>query len=172
MTYSIYFYGVEADYLAGSLLHPSGLVEAVLDKLNMHSDLNQQESKLFRKSLECGLRGEWSSDNYFPIVAFQWLLETIAESIEIPNLLNFKRWNYWESTGLDNWFNFQPPIAVPIYESGLPRVGFLPCSAMNRLISSCPSTNGPSSLALQTLVIDMIESIKEDNLDLIMVGID
>ncbi len=121
-----------------------------------------------------GFEGNWPPDDSpDTFSAFCWLLEITAEPIVVANLRGFRRWHYWEDTKLWPYFlKVASPLTVPISNTPIPVVGFLPSTEMLAVLSSdILESELPSRdvRAIRNEVLEIIESLYEDNLDLFAV---
>ena len=100
-------------------------------------------------------------------------METLAEPILVEELIEFRHWQYWRSTGLSQYFELtKPPFPVPTSPDSLPSVYYLPNSAMTSMLTD--SNEEPRSQDAQVLREELqaiVESVRSDQLDLIAVAL-
>lgn len=178
MKYTLNFYAIDLDEYRVRVADPK-THSRVLKEAKASDQFDEDELVLLSNILQSGLNGNWPElDTFDAFVAFDWLLETIAEPLRIKAFIEFNRWHYWTDTGLAETFTTtELPIIVPKFLTtenlGLaPHVGYLPHSLMQAVIDSpepegIPRTEGIRASRLD--LIEVIESLYEEELDLIFV---
>ena len=176
MTYSIHWYACNPIDLGRQFANDPTLIDVTIRKVQSTIDLSQTDLVRFRAQLHYGLQGNWRGENHIDgFVAFQWLLESVAEPILVAGLVDFRHWSYWESIRLDRYFNeSRPPFSVPNSRECPPAVLYLPCHSMPKLLSveaEKESVSHQSSSIVRSELLEIIESLNGDGLDLIGVAI-
>ncbi len=176
MRYMIYFYGVNpSDYQSAVKEHD--IVSRVLARAKQKQGLTDQNLCEIRRLVEAGVAGNWP-DSTAPdgFVAFHWLMETVAEPIVVERLLDFRKWSYWESTGLWEYFLAEPaPFPVPKSPNRVPNVGYLSVSSMRQLLETAGPRNldnDNDSRAVRIEVNEIIESLVQDELAMFAIALD
>lgn len=177
MKYTIKFYALEAL----EFVHACQAMEThdrVLETARSVEALSKEDLRYLSDILRSGLDGRWPRlDTNDAFVAFDWLLEQIAEPLQITAFREFNRWCYWRMTGLtDIWVESdQIPFSVPVYNPGAaagisPFVIYLPNEKMPAVLSSpepeaIPREEGIYASRLELL--EAIESLSEEGLDML-----
>lgn len=171
MSYTIYFYACSSKEIASLVKSDAFLVERTLDRVKESTQATKDDIVELQRILKSGLRGEWpTSDNSDAFLAFHWMLETIAEPIPVEQLFEFRKWQYWESTGLiRSLIDQEPPFSVPKSSVCPPTVYFLPNSRMESVVNERFDTQEHDSQVLREELNSIIESVLTDGLDLIAV---
>ena len=176
MRYMIYFYGVNpSDYQ--SAVKERDIVSRVLARAKKKQCLTEQNLREIQSLVEAGIAGDWPhSEAPDGFVAFHWLMETIAEPILVERLLDFRRWSYWESTGLWDYFLAEPaPFPVPKSSKRVPNVGYLSVAGMKQLLRSESARdieNFDDSRPVHIEMLEIIESLVQDALPMMAIALD
>lgn len=161
------------------ICEPETTCPAVVKKA-AESKNSSLESKQLAELLSRGLNNGWEDQPIEKYIAFYWLLETYAERIPFGELAEFRRWDYWEMTGIPQHFSTKElPFKVPKSAIGktrkTPQISHLDTNSAKELLKSTfaipESEIQREVMLLRDELLAVIESVYDDGLTLLAVAI-
>ena len=175
MGYTVHLFGLDGKDFAERLVNDG---KEILDQTRARV---QKERRVSKGDLERGMEiaqaicnGELPKecdDDYFWVLC--WIGDTVLERIPSSGLAGVNHFDYIEEVGvwplLGRW---KPPFPVPRSSEVPPAVGYLPREAMAETaipeLEQLPEP-GPDAANARRTLIEVIESLDEDELDLLTV---
>ncbi len=173
MSYSVYLFGLDGVQVAEELSNDN-LTERVLSRFREVRSPSASDLAVVSEILAQGLGGNWPDDGTVdPFETFCWVMDVLAEPIVIECLRDFRSLDYFEDMELWPYFLRHPaPFPVPTTSDAVPRVGFLPRSAMPELLDvEADRFHEIDALCrgCREEWLEVIESLSDDGLDLLAV---
>lgn len=176
MSYSVYFFGLDAKEIAAQFVAaPRPIISRVEELIRgkRHFSEEDVQSTVSKAAAICENRLPESCDvEYFH--ALCWLAEAVGEKISISSLLGFRHIQFLEDTGIWLWLmRSRPSFSVPVCNHHPPQVGFINAEDMERfaipgISRLAPADRVETNYGRQEFQ-EVLESLASDKLDLLAV---
>lgn len=174
MNYSIHFFANNATNLMQATAR-GRLLNNVELKLRNQNQFKDEEILSTMTQAEAICQGNLPKDcdvEWFD--AFCWIMDAMAEKIQISSFLGFRHLGYLEDIGIWPWMlRTKPPFAVPVCADPPPQVGYLSSEDMARIVVTgfpgLPAKRSREVAYARQEFQEVLETLVDDNLDLVAV---
>ena len=173
--YAVHFFELNANSVANRLRDSTELlVSNVREKIRLEGRFSEEdiESTVAKVStICCGDLPVECDTEYFH--ALCWLSEVLGDKVNIGPFYCFKRANFLTETGIWPFLASSHPFSIPRSIENPPQAGFLTAKDMELIalpgLYALPPSDLYEANDARSEFIEVIESLSEDNLDLLAV---
>ena len=174
MSYTLHLFAVDAEEFSIQCQnHADAIIQAVADRVTSEGKLTSaeiaQRLTICRQllSMECP---KVCDPDYFWVVC--WIGDTVLERIDLVDFVQVDHFEYLEATGILPTVANSPPFLPEMKGEAPNAVGYVPASSLEETIEvleSLPDPADDSARVAQVHFIEVLESLADDDTDLLMV---